>query len=104
MVPVGQTPVIRGRPQESIFDNVAAEQLPDLAPVVAYLHSGHVLIDMMDIANDPSPRPPQSGLDGANRPDAPRPALCSDSCGFRNRLEINPTTMLRSLSLPIERR
>ena len=46
-------PVRSAEPQESIFDNVTGEDMPDLAQVVAYLNSGHVLIDMMDIANDP---------------------------------------------------
>lgn len=38
--------------QESIFDNVAQVDLPDLDSVVTYLRSGHLLIDMMDVADD----------------------------------------------------
>ncbi|GAB4106559.1 hypothetical protein GCM10028790_55780 [Micromonospora taraxaci] len=45
-------PVRSAEPQESIFDSVAAEELPDVAQVVAYLNSGHVLIDVMDVADD----------------------------------------------------
>ncbi|MEU8213747.1 hypothetical protein AB0B85_31610 [Micromonospora sp. NPDC049044] len=45
-------PIRSAEPQESIFDNVTAEELPDLAQVVTYLDSGHVLIDVMDVAND----------------------------------------------------
>ncbi|MDG4839855.1 hypothetical protein O7631_25280 [Micromonospora sp. WMMD967] len=45
-------PVRSAEPQESIFDSVAAEELPDLAQVVGYLNSGHVLIDVMDVADD----------------------------------------------------
>ncbi|KAB1162258.1 hypothetical protein F6X68_00850 [Micromonospora sp. AMSO12t] len=39
--------------QESIFDNVSAEELPDVDEVVRYLRGGYVLIDMMDLADDP---------------------------------------------------
>ncbi|MFF0468298.1 hypothetical protein ACFYPX_12825 [Micromonospora zamorensis] len=45
-------PVRSAEPQESIFDSVADEELPDLTQVVGYLNSGHVLIDVMDVAND----------------------------------------------------
>ncbi|MCZ7374902.1 hypothetical protein [Micromonospora sp. WMMC250] len=45
-------PVRSAEPQESIFDSVAAEELPDVTQVVAYLNSGHVLIDVMDVADD----------------------------------------------------
>ncbi|MEU8215607.1 hypothetical protein AB0C47_07545 [Micromonospora taraxaci] len=45
-------PVRSAEPQESIFGSVAAEELPDLTQVVSYLNSGHVLIDMMDVADD----------------------------------------------------
>ncbi|MGW4682378.1 hypothetical protein ACWEOS_28265 [Micromonospora taraxaci] len=45
-------PVRSAEPQESIFDSVAAEELPDVAQVVAYLNSGHILIDVMDVADD----------------------------------------------------
>lgn len=45
-------PVRSAQPQESIFDSVADEELPDLTQVVSYLNSGHVLIDVMDVAND----------------------------------------------------
>lgn len=42
-----------GEPQPSIFDSVAAAELPDRDRVLGYLNSGHVLIDVMDIADDP---------------------------------------------------
>ncbi|MFI5929592.1 hypothetical protein ACIA3K_26960 [Micromonospora sp. NPDC051543] len=45
-------PVRSAEPQESILDSVADEELPDLTQVVAYLKSGHVLIDVMDVADD----------------------------------------------------
>ncbi|WP_030490676.1 hypothetical protein [Micromonospora chokoriensis] len=45
-------PVRSAEPQESIFDSVADEKLPDLTQVVTYLDSGHILVDAMDIAND----------------------------------------------------
>lgn len=45
-------PVRSAEPQRSIFDSVADEELPDLTQVVTYLNSGHVLIDVMDVAND----------------------------------------------------
>jgi hypothetical protein len=41
------------QPQDSIFDHVVEEELPDLEQVVGYLEAGHVLIHMMDIADDP---------------------------------------------------
>lgn len=41
------------QPQGSIFDHVREQELPDLARVVGYLEAGHILIDMMDIADDP---------------------------------------------------
>lgn len=46
-------PVRSTEPQESIFDHVAGEELPDLGQVLDYLNAGHVLIDVMDIADDP---------------------------------------------------
>lgn len=45
-------PVRSAEPQESIFDSVTDEELPDLTEVVTYLTSGHVLIDVMDVADD----------------------------------------------------
>jgi len=38
--------------RESIFEAVADEELPDVAEVVRYLRAGHVLIDVLDVAND----------------------------------------------------
>ncbi|WP_341715817.1 hypothetical protein QQG74_17375 [Micromonospora sp. FIMYZ51] len=46
-------PVRSTDPQPSIFDSVADAELPDLAQVVGYLNSGYVLIDVMDVADDP---------------------------------------------------
>ncbi|MEU6075880.1 hypothetical protein [Micromonospora sp. NPDC047074] len=46
-------PVGLGLVQESIFDNVSAVELPDVDEVVRYLRAGYVLIDMMDLADDP---------------------------------------------------
>jgi hypothetical protein len=46
-------PIRSNQPQDSIFDHVREEELPDLARVVAYLEAGHILIDTMDIADDP---------------------------------------------------
>ncbi|WLS44517.1 hypothetical protein Q3V37_24495 [Micromonospora profundi] len=45
-------PVRSVEPQQSIFDSVIDEELPDAAQVVTYLNSGHVLIDVMDVADD----------------------------------------------------
>jgi hypothetical protein len=39
-------------PQDSIFDHVSPDPLPDVDRVVAYLQAGHVLIDFMDVADD----------------------------------------------------
>lgn len=39
-------------PQESIFEQVLPEELPDLADVVRYLRSGYELISMMDVNDD----------------------------------------------------
>jgi hypothetical protein len=38
--------------QHSIRDSVAATPLPDVDRVAAYLRSGHVLIDFMDVKDD----------------------------------------------------
>ncbi|MEU6024829.1 hypothetical protein [Micromonospora sp. NPDC047134] len=46
-------PVRSPEPQQSIFDCVTDTELPDLARVVGYLNSGYVLIDVMDVAEDP---------------------------------------------------
>jgi hypothetical protein len=46
-------PVESYEPQESIFDNVLDEKLPDLALVVGYLRGGRCLFSMMDIVRDP---------------------------------------------------
>lgn len=51
-------------PASSIRDNVAAEPLPDADAVLAYLDAGHVLIDMMDIEQDPF-NPAQQILNGS---------------------------------------
>ena len=51
-------------PAPSIRDNIGSEQLPDLDEVLAYLSAGHVLIDMMDIENDPL-NPAQQILNGS---------------------------------------
>lgn len=40
-------------PPQSIRDHIGAEPLPDADRVVAYLHAGHPLIDMMDVEDDP---------------------------------------------------
>jgi hypothetical protein len=42
-----------GEPQPSIFDSVADAELPDLDRVVGYLDTGYILIDVMDVADDP---------------------------------------------------
>ncbi len=39
-------------PQESIFEQVLPEGLPDLDEVVEYLKSGYELISMMDVNDD----------------------------------------------------
>ncbi len=44
--------VKQAEPQESIFDHVSGEPLPDVDRVVAYLKGGHILIDFMDSAAD----------------------------------------------------
>jgi hypothetical protein len=46
-------PIRSDQPQDSIFNHVHEEGLPDLARVVGYLEAGHILIDTMDIADDP---------------------------------------------------
>lgn len=46
-------PVRSSEPQASIVDHVTSEELPDLGQVLGYLNAGHVLIDVMDIADDP---------------------------------------------------
>jgi hypothetical protein len=51
-------------PTSSIRDNVAAEPLPDAEAVLGYLAAGHVLIDMMDIEDDPF-NPAQQILNGS---------------------------------------
>ncbi|GIJ27415.1 hypothetical protein Vqi01_25770 [Micromonospora qiuiae] len=57
-------PVRAPEPQPSIFDSVADSELPDLAQVVGYLNSGHILIDVMDVADDPFD-PGQQVLNGS---------------------------------------
>jgi len=40
-------------PQESIFDRLRDDDLPEAEQVIGYLKAGHVLIAAMDIADDP---------------------------------------------------
>jgi hypothetical protein len=45
-------PIRSSEPQDSILASVAAEPLPDVDRVVAYLRAGHELIAMMDVQDD----------------------------------------------------
>jgi hypothetical protein len=40
-------------PTLSIRDNVGTEPVPDVDAVLGYLNTGHVLIDVMDVEDDP---------------------------------------------------
>src|SRR4051794_5553433 len=44
--------VKQSEPQGTIVDHIGSEPLEDVEQVVAYLRSGHPLIDMMDIQDD----------------------------------------------------
>ena len=52
-------------PQDSIFEQVLPEELPDLADVVRYLRSGYELISMMDVNDDTADRIRERFGDGA---------------------------------------